>query len=518
MDGGNRGISPVVGVVLFVAVVAALGAVSMAFIFDAGDGQDDKPAPNTQMNMDQVKMVQLYNNPDVVEYELKMIGGEKLDGSKVEIQGVKNPRQLNGKQFSAGESITVTPVEDQVRIVYRSEDRVDAVLHTFNVTPGGSVAMWDCDQLAKDNGHPSPGPMPWTFNVTVPQGKIVNCDIMTEGYIDVEKNAELIGYAKSVDNENKYVNLAPGSVVHGDVTATAEITGEDATVLSDVVGTDGSSEEPDIKFNGSSRVEGDLRIESEPGNPGSQIFLNDTTAINGDVSASKGATGDLTLQDGNVSIDGDIDFSEAGSTSLDLNPPGPGTGREYNISGDIVLEPGDGTLDAQIKYMKLDGDIVIYNTEPTNRLTLEETIIQGDLYTDLSSSQITYKSNVNIQGNERGVDQYDGFENLYANFTSATVPAQDNDVITITFDTELTGITQGQVRSAFTIKNLKGTNRIRNTGHSVSGKTVTIQLTSAVDATNPNIRIESDDIRSALEAGGLPFEQLDEPVQNNAGD
>jgi flagellin-like protein len=518
MVGGNRGISPVVGVVLLVAVAVALGAVSMTFIFDAGDDQDNKPAPNTQMNLDQVKVVQLYNSPDIAEYELKMIGGEKLDGSKVEIQGVKNPQQLQGTQFSAGESITVTPVEDQVRIVYRSEDRVDAVLHTFTVTPGGSVDMWDCDKLAEENGHPAPGPMPWTFDVTVPQGKIINCDIKTEGYIDVEKNAELIGFAKSVNNQNKYVDLAPDSVVHGDVSATAEITGEDATVLSDVIGADGSSEEPDIKFGGSSRVEGDLRIESEPGNPGSQIFLNDTTEIKGDVSASKGATGDLTLQDGNVRIGGDIDFSEAGSASLDLSLPGSGTDREYEISGDIVLEPGDGTLDAQINYMNLEGNLVIYNTEPTNRLTLEETTIQGDLYTDLSSSQITYNSNVNIQGNERGVDQYDGFEKLYANLTSATVPAQDNDVITITFDTELTGITGGQVRSAFTIRNLKGTNRIRNTGHSVSGKTVTIQLASAVDPTNPNIRIESDDIRSALEAGGLPFEQLDEPVQNNAGD
>jgi flagellin-like protein len=518
MDGGKRGISPVVGVVLLVAVVVALSAVSMTFFFTSSSDQDDKPAPNTQFNIEQQTSLELYNSPDMVEYELKMIGGESLNGSKVEIQGIENPDILDGQQFGAGQSLTVTPVGKQIRIVYKSEDRVDAVLHRFDVASGASVTVRDCQWLAEQNSEPSPGPMPWTFNVEVPAGSVVNCDIMTKGYITVKKNAEIIGYAKNV-KESDNVTLAPGSVVHGDVSATEAIKGENATVLSNVIGTDGKSPdpEPNIFFNGTSLVEGDIRVDSKPGNPGSRIFLNDTTTVKGDISASKGATGHLELQNGNVSIGGNIDFSDAGASTFGTGDTGSTVDRNYEISGDIILAPGSkGSLYADLDHVTINGDLVVYNTPVNQEIHMSDTTVKGNLYTDLSSSRIKGQ-NVKIKGNKKVVSQYGGFEDLYANVTSAKVTPENKDEIRVTFDRKITETPNGQLNSAFNFENL-GTSA---SGWRANGNTVIIELKDAVAKNNANIRVKaapSINAPDVFSAGGKPFADFDVPVQNNAGD
>ncbi|PSP54643.1 hypothetical protein BRC74_00560 [Halobacteriales archaeon QH_7_68_42] len=120
----NRAVSPVVGTVLLVAIVVALSALVAAVAF--GTGGPREPAPDVVLELEQT------DRP--VAHELVVEGGDTLVGEKVEFRGTADEDPLAGR-LRAGESLTVYPVEDTVRVVWFGEYTTTQILATFDPDP-----------------------------------------------------------------------------------------------------------------------------------------------------------------------------------------------------------------------------------------------------------------------------------------------------------------------------------------------------------------------------------------------
>ena len=124
----RRGLSPVVGTTLLVAIVVVLVSLSAVLIFGATDTKP--PAPEASLQLEPLE------GSD--DYVLRMHSGERIDGDQLRIQGIATPDVLAGSELTAGRSVRVDPSRETVRVVW-SEDAADGVtytLQTFDVDPG----------------------------------------------------------------------------------------------------------------------------------------------------------------------------------------------------------------------------------------------------------------------------------------------------------------------------------------------------------------------------------------------
>ena len=116
----KRAVSPVIGVVLMVAVVVILAAVIGAFVL--GLGGDQNQAPQASFSVD---------NGEII-YE----GGDAIDGGDIEVNGAAGDSTGTGA-LSAGDSIGSVNGDGTVRVVYTGN--------------GGSTTIWQT-QVSNDGG------------------------------------------------------------------------------------------------------------------------------------------------------------------------------------------------------------------------------------------------------------------------------------------------------------------------------------------------------------------------------
>lgn len=122
----DRAVSPVIGVVLMVAVVVILAAVIGAFVL--GLGGDQSSAPQASFSMD---------NGDVI-YE----GGDDLNGDNLEITvaGGKDKGTKSG-ELNAGQKITKSTLTTAgtVRVVYTGNGKSTTIWKTDYDGSGGTA-------------------------------------------------------------------------------------------------------------------------------------------------------------------------------------------------------------------------------------------------------------------------------------------------------------------------------------------------------------------------------------------
>jgi len=121
----SRGLSPVVGTTLLVAIVVLLVGVTSVVIFGAAETQP--PAPEASLSLEPI------DGSD--DYRLHFHSGETLDGDQVKIQGIDDPDTLDGSTLTAGESVTVSPARESIRVVWLEDaaDGASYTLRTFDV-------------------------------------------------------------------------------------------------------------------------------------------------------------------------------------------------------------------------------------------------------------------------------------------------------------------------------------------------------------------------------------------------
>jgi len=128
-EGDRRGLSPIVGTVLLVAVVLLLSVVTAGVIFDATETQ--QPAPDVAIGLEPT------DAPGA--YSLVHRSGDTLDGDRFVVRGVINETTLTGRQFTAGRSVVVDPVSERVRLVwFEAGEESSYILAEFDITEVGS--------------------------------------------------------------------------------------------------------------------------------------------------------------------------------------------------------------------------------------------------------------------------------------------------------------------------------------------------------------------------------------------
>ncbi len=114
----KRAVSPVIGVVLMVAVVVILAAVIGAFVLGLGGSQTDAPQASFSY--------------DASTGDLTMTGGDTLDGAIVEVVTGNNTQTWGGGDITAGSTINIGTVANGETI-------------TVNWVPtdgGASATLW----------------------------------------------------------------------------------------------------------------------------------------------------------------------------------------------------------------------------------------------------------------------------------------------------------------------------------------------------------------------------------------
>ncbi|PSP31490.1 hypothetical protein BRC64_09990 [Halobacteriales archaeon QH_10_67_22] len=311
----ERALSPVVGVVLLVAITVVLAGLGAAVAFDLT--QKKEPAPEVVLDLEET--------PDPVAHEFELENGDVLRGEKIEFRGTADERPFSGR-LAAGETATVYPIEERVRVVWFGEHGTSYVLATFEPDPALPDADEGCNWVEAETGGA-------TSSVTV--DVVVDCDVETAGDVDVVNPGVVIGDIDSYDNT---IDIDDGTV-YGTVDSNSAVDLDGATVAADV--TAGG----DVTITDESTVDGDVTT----GSSGS-IDIDGGSAVGGSLSA-----GDDIALDG-VTVEGDIEGPDVDIDSSTVEGSVVGTSKVQldgvTVTGDVYAPGGsfsctDSTIDGQ---------------------------------------------------------------------------------------------------------------------------------------------------------------------------
>lgn len=354
----ERAISPVIGTVLFLAIVLLLVAIAGAYIFQLTDQQD--PAPQARLTMEPVESSN--------DYRLIHISGDTIDGDRLVIRGISNSDTLAGTEFSAGDSVRVTPSEEDLRIVWEEQQQAPSsyTLTTFEVTLSSGS---------------SSAPLPDSVVFTGTSGGILN--ITGDG-----------GSTSTISTTADPAGLGPASDIDSD--RTAEVPYVDSNGGVRLVETDDGSEtlladDSDISGDIIQRTETRLAVGTWGGSDQSVFFANKNEdalyriAPGGSVvtvaTPSNGASGVI----GPADIDGDDDdeliFLNGSDTIRYLERDGTvtllydGAGQNSGSvgGGSIADYDGDGSEEVAL----VDGGNNIYIADASDYTYIDDDAVGG---------------------------------------------------------------------------------------------------------------------------------------------
>jgi hypothetical protein len=107
----QRGLSPVVGGILLVGILVLLATVVGVLVTGVAD--TDSPAPNARLVLEPTT--------EGCQYELVHEGGDRIEGDRTRLVGVADPDVLDGADMTTGDSATVRPTDDVVRVLWQNQ-------------------------------------------------------------------------------------------------------------------------------------------------------------------------------------------------------------------------------------------------------------------------------------------------------------------------------------------------------------------------------------------------------------
>ncbi|WP_324756618.1 type IV pilin [Haloarcula sp. GH36] len=349
---GERGVSPVVGGVLLLGIVALLVGLSSVFVFQLTEEQT--PAPETAFDLERTDGT----------YELVHEAGPEIDGDRVTLRGVADPDVLHGRTLAAGQSVVVFPQDKSLRIVWTESEGEPSsyILARFNIDeiiasgrfPGGTVFTGNATgitTISGDGGTVSVVPNASDIEAIGPP----NADVTGDG-------APGIPYV----NSSGAVNL---------VDATGEVT----TVVT-------SADVPDITEDKTRLATG-----SWNGSPPSVFFVNDTspTAIyratpggGATVVAAPGDGANAVVGPGDIDGDGtdELVFADASQTLQHLEPGGSVDSMSTSLGSSTGI--GAGTMadfdgDGTPRVVSVDGGNDVVLTDDTSGDEIDSSDVSG---------------------------------------------------------------------------------------------------------------------------------------------
>lgn len=268
----SRGISPVVGVALLVAIVLLLSALTAGYL--VGLSEEPEPAPEVVLALEGAE--------EPGEGTLLHREGERLDGDQVRLRGVADPRTLAGEELTAGIREDVVPTADTIEVIWLGEGDTSYRLAEFDVDPSAVVPAPDvaCSWVdSETNGG--------TDDITI-DDLVVNCDVVTDRVIELRNGGVIIGDTRS---DTKLLDVDGGQIL-GDVVVEKDANLQDGVVTGSVTAhTEG------VKLDNGT-VDGGVTAEKG-------VDVDPDSSVGGTVhSRSKG----VDLQ--SASVDGDVTAAE----------------------------------------------------------------------------------------------------------------------------------------------------------------------------------------------------------------
>ena len=139
VEESDRGVSPVIGVILMVAITVILAAVIGTFVLDIG-ANIDEPAPTADLEIEDAK--HNYDDTAVTETQdlVKIVhqGGDTLDGESLKIVVRNDTSNLNLVTWDENENTTATGLPQTAFNVTLNADRE---LSTTDTVATGDVLM-----------------------------------------------------------------------------------------------------------------------------------------------------------------------------------------------------------------------------------------------------------------------------------------------------------------------------------------------------------------------------------------
>lgn len=242
----HRGVSPVVGVALLIAIVLVFSAVA-GYVFLAFTDTTD-PAPQVVWESD--------SSDDFAEWELVHEGGERVDGDRLELQGTATPDAAAGTNLTTNDAVPFYPTESEVEVVWYGEDDSSHLLTTIEVERPLPVPDEDCDWVDSESNGGN--------DVTV-DGITVNCDVEITGNVNVRNDGAVVGTVRSDDKEldlddaavygdvevEEVANLQNGTVTGSVTSITKQVKLDDTTVGGAIEAGDTVEVMSDSQVNGS---------------------------------------------------------------------------------------------------------------------------------------------------------------------------------------------------------------------------------------------------------------------------
>jgi flagellin-like protein len=417
----QRAVSPVIGVVLMIAITVSLAVVAAPFVFaTAGEGPDQTPTVDFGFHYDEVSHQQADTfgvTPADSGTEaaglltITVDSGDAIPASELEIEATASGGQLtDSPQFGAedelesGESLTLWVERGETIDVVWRDGEDNAVLGSFTIRPedtplppGVPQPQHGCEYI-EDELEDGP-------DVDV-QNTVVRCDL-------TEENVGLI--------EDLTINSA-AVIGEIDVNGTVSMTGGE-TYLGDVAAGDALQMDSESSINGDAVAGGDIDIQGDStvdgtvtGADGSALSVTDSMIKQGattgnDVSLSNGVIGGaVETTDGSVTlgtesaIGGTLTAENAGNVDLDSSSvvsgtvtTGDGTALDLDssseIGGDIVAAEDSGVQ--IVGGSKVDGSITV---EESGTVTLDDGSSVGDGITTGDGSSVDLEQYSTVGG------------------------------------------------------------------------------------------------------------------------
>jgi len=365
----ERAISPVVGVTLLVAIVVLLVALTAALVFDLSERRE--PAPEVNLKLEVAD--------DGVTHRLVHETGDRLDGDKVTLRGAADTGVLSGSDLTAGQKASFIPVNEEVRVVYTGEHGTTYTLWTFEAETTAPEPDEGCSWVEDEtNGG--------TDEITI-NGIVVNCDVRTDGEIDLENGAVVIG---EVVSENDDIDIDRGTV-YDTIEAAGDIDAEDATLDGDAVTTTLGSGELDLT---DTTLDGDIDTADDDA-------TLDNAAVGGTVNA--GGDGDIDLSNGSE-VDGGLLTGSDGAVTVENGRVGGRVeaGNSIDFSDTTVGGPVVGETDTDVTVdtgSTVNGDIT--SGSDADLTITDASTVDGDLATGGSA---TVDSGSSVEDIDAGSD------------------------------------------------------------------------------------------------------------------
>lgn len=341
----ERGLSPVIGIVLLIGLVLLLAVASAAIFLGLAEEPDKPPNVIGELEPGDVEPV----------HRLRHVGGDSLGGAgKTEIRGVADPEVLHDTELTAGNDVSVVPIvplEEEIEIVWHGDGESYVILRLNPASHLDADPDEGCEWADTETNDGND-------DVDV-HGVVVNCAVETDGDVDVDDGV-IIGDASSFHGEMDVVD----GRVYGDVAVDQELDTDNGTVSGAIDAAD------DVHLDDStvgSYVEA-----------GGDVDVNGST-VQGPVSGA-GAS-EITIQDASV-VEGNVETGPGGDVDVD----GASVQGRIDAGDDITVD--DGSVSGGLESVANDGKIDVTNAaiggtvEAGGDVDLDGSTVDGPVYAE----------------------------------------------------------------------------------------------------------------------------------------